>query len=78
MATLQNMEFQGDFELYSNICIVDEIRKGGEFTVCGLAIPDSTLETDGFRAVNKEYKGSIKECTCPNCRRIIAYYKNLK
>lgn len=78
MATLQNMEFQGDFELYSNICIVDEIRKGGEFTVCGLDIPDSTLETDGYRAVNKEYKGSIEECSCPNCKRIIAYYKNLK
>ena len=78
MATLQNMEFQGDFELYSNICIVDEIRKGGEFTVCGLATPDSTLEPYGFRAVNKEYEGSIEECSCPNCKRIIAYYKNLK
>ena len=78
MATLQNMEFQGDFEIFQNICVVDEIRKGGEFTVCGLAIPDSTLETDGFHAVGEGYKGSIDECSCPNCKRIIAYYKNLE
>ena len=78
MAKLQNMEIQGDCELYSNICIVDEIRKGGEFTICGLAITDSTLETDGFCAVSKEYNGNIEECSCQNCKRIIAYYKNLK
>ena len=78
MLTLQNMEFQVDFEKIQNICIVDEIRKGGEFTVCGLAIPDSTLEKDGFRAVGEGYKGSIDECSCPNCKMIIAYYKSLK
>lgn len=63
MATLQNMEFQGDFELYSNICIVDEIRKGGEFTVCGLAIRDN-IQTTGN---TKEHKNSYSNLFVKIC-----------
>ncbi len=57
---------------------VDEIKLGGEFTICGRAIPDSVLSIDGWEAVGVGFKGSIKKCECRSCLRIIEYYKRLK
>lgn len=57
---------------------VDEIELGGEFTICGRAIPDSILEIEGWEKVGPSFKGSIKKCECESCLRIIAYFKRLK
>lgn len=59
--------------------IVNEINLGGEFTVCGRAIPDADLKTNGWEPVDGgEYYGTINECNCRQCKAIIEYYKTLK
>lgn len=57
---------------------VDEIELGGEFTICGRAIPDSVLELEGWERVGASFEGSIKECDCKSCLRIIEYFKKLR
>lgn len=39
---------------------------------------DSRLDIEGFEAVGGEFKGSVKEVTCPNCRNRIQYIKQLR
>lgn len=79
MAALQNMMIMPDGgKSYAVTCIVNEIVHGGEFTLCGRAIPDSNLETHGFEAVGDEFKGPIRKCTCPDCNKVVNYYKHLK
>lgn len=60
------------------IHVVNEIELGGEYTVCGRAIPDSVISIEGWCAVGKEFKGSIKQCNCNDCIRIVSYFKSLK
>lgn len=57
---------------------VDEIELGGEFTICGRAIPDSCLKIEGWEKVGPSFTGRISDCECRSCRRIIAYFKHLK
>lgn len=57
---------------------VNKIELGGEFTVCGRAIPDARLSIEGWERIGPEFEGSIDECDCTSCRRIIEYYKRLK
>ena len=59
-------------------CLVDLSSRGGEFTLCGNAIPDSNLDYEEFTAIGEKYEGSIKEVTCPDCLRTIEYIKSLK
>lgn len=58
--------------------IVDEVTLGGEFTVCGRAIPQSNIDIDGWQSEGQEYIGTIRKVTCPNCLRILTYYKHLR
>lgn len=57
---------------------VNEINNGGEFTICGRAIPDSNLDAEGWTAVGESFVGKIKDCDCKDCLRIINYFKLLK
>lgn len=57
---------------------VDEIELGGEFTICGRAIPDSVLSIEGWEAVGTGFRGSIKKCECRHCLTVIEYYKRLR
>lgn len=57
---------------------VAEVTCGGEYTICGLAIPDSSLEFDGFERKGEEYRGRLGLCTCGYCLKIIRYYKDLR
>lgn len=57
---------------------VNEIEQGGEFTICGRAITDSVLGIEGWESVGSSYKGSLNECDCKSCRRIIEYFKRLR
>ena len=59
--------------------IVNEISNGGEYTVCGRAIPDADLDWNGWEPVKGgELQGSIKDCDCKDCKKIVHYFKTLK
>ena len=78
MALLQIMmhdsdEVQGEF-----IHVVDEVHLGAEYTACGLAIPDSRLNLEGYEHVGEPFRGSLKKCTCSACMKGINYYKSLR
>lgn len=73
---IQEVEF--DSSPVSVVHGVMEITCGGEFTICGRAIPDSVLEFEGWQREGDEYSGRIKDCECKECRRIIEYYKRLR
>lgn len=57
---------------------VNEIELGGEFTICGRAIPDSCLKIEGWEKVGSSFIGRLNRCECESCRKIIAYFKRLK
>lgn len=59
--------------------IVNEIELGGEYTVCGRAIPDADLRKVGWvPIVDGEFCGSMKDCNCKDCKKIVSYFKSLK
>lgn len=75
---LQKVRY-GDLEdNYDVICVIDHSVLGGEFTVCGNALPDSSIITFGFEAIGKSFSGTIKDVTCLNCKNRINYFKNFK
>ncbi len=57
---------------------VNEIELGGEYTICGRAIPDSDLAIEGWERVGPSFIGSIKKCECKNCIKTIRYFKSLR
>lgn len=57
--------------------VVDE-RLGREYTICGRAIPDSSLEYEGFERYGDDFRGSLKKCDCADCMRRINYIKHLR
>lgn len=77
-ATLQRMIFIEDGEEFEVVCLVNQCSRGGEFTMCGCAIPDSRLDKEEFEMVGLEYKGTIKDVTCGGCLKQIGYIKSLK
>lgn len=59
--------------------IVNEVDLGGEYTVCGRAIVDADLKLNGWEPVGGgEFQGTIKDCDCKDCKKIVAYFKSLK
>lgn len=59
--------------------IVNEITNGGEYTVCGRAIPDSNIHFNGWESVSHgEFYGTIKNCDCKDCKIVVSYFKHLK
>lgn len=59
--------------------IVNEICNGGEYTVCSIAIPDACLDLDGWEPIpDGEFQGTIKDCDCKDCKKIVKYFKTLK
>lgn len=43
-ASLQKMRYDKQGEIVQVVCLVDSVTKGGEYTLCGNAIPDSAME----------------------------------
>ena len=59
--------------------IVNEVTLGGEYTVCGRAIPDADFIINGWEAIEGgEFNGTIKDCDCKDCKKIVSYFKRLK
>ena len=80
MVTLQVMDhiIDGEGSVVQVVHVVDEIRMGGEFTMCGCAIPDSTLSQEGFEVVGSEFKGTVSQSTCSSCRDFVRYVQSMK
>lgn len=78
MALLQIMIHDSDEVQGEIIHVVDEVHSGAEYTACGLAIPDSILNFEGFEHVGEPFRGSLKKCTCSACLKTIYYYKSLR
>lgn len=57
---------------------VNEISLGGEYTICGRAIPDSDLKYEGWEQVGEPFIGNMSKCECKDCLKIIRYYKSLR
>lgn len=81
MAILQRMKHTADdicaVEDATIVHVVNTVTNGGEYTMCGRAIPDSSYDDEGFEAVGDEYVGSLCECSCSSCMKIIKYIKGL-
>lgn len=78
MAWLQNMVHNIDGHYENFVHVVDEAHNGGEYTACGIAISDSSLDYEGYKQNGEQFKGSIKKCTCSDCLKTIYYYKSLR
>lgn len=57
---------------------VNTITNGGEYTICGRAIPDANINFEGWEAIGEEFTGSIARCECKDCLRVIHYFKRLR
>ena len=57
---------------------VNTLTNGGEYTICGRAIPDANIEDEGWEAVGEEFTGSMAKCDCKDCLKIIRYFKSLR
>lgn len=78
MATLQRVKHLYDGQTLELVHVMDTLTKGGEFTVCGLAIPDATLDAEEWERIGEGFEAPFRKCTCVQCKRIIAYYKKIK
>lgn len=58
--------------------IVNNCQMGGEFTMCGCAIPDSLLSQEGFQQDGESYFGTVSQCTCQGCRDFVRYVQSMR
>lgn len=58
--------------------IVNNCQIGGEFTLCGCAIVDSTLKDEGFEQRGESYFGTVSQCTCQGCRKFVRYVQSMR
>lgn len=78
-APLQKMRYHFPYtDEVEHICLVNESGVGAEFTMCGNAIPDSNMDSEGFEAIGEQFEGNIKDITCPQCIEVIEFVKSLK
>ena len=77
-ASLQKMRYDKQGEIVQVVCLVDSVTKGGEYTLCGNAIPDSAMEYEGAERVDEGFCGSIRDVTCADCINKITYIRSLK
>jgi len=75
---LQKMKYKFNDIIHTYICAVDSIHHGGEYTLCGNAIPDTTMKNDDCQHIGEEFQGELKNITCPNCIRFINFIKNFE
>jgi hypothetical protein len=64
-------------EIEEVVCAVGDYH-GGEYTLCGNAIPDNTLENFDAEPVEEEFEGRLKDVTCGECLLHIIFVKSLK
>jgi hypothetical protein len=72
------MNYREDGEVFTVTCAVNIAQMGGEYTLCGNAIPDTRLDQEGCEAAGEAYQGKLKDVDCPNCLNFIKFVKRLK
>jgi hypothetical protein len=72
------MKYRFKGKILTLVCMVNAVQHGGEYTMCGYAIPDTTLEDNVCKHVGDAYMGKLKDVTCPNCLDFIKYIQRLK
>ena len=75
---LQKMIYERDGDIFTFFCAVNLYCNGGEYTICGNAIPDSTIESCDCEKTGDEFEGKLKDVTCPNCLNFINFIKGFK
>jgi len=77
---LQKMKYKNNDtkKIITLVCAVNLVDLGGEYTICGNAIPDTNLEDFGCEASGDSFEGKLKNVTCPNCNRHINFIKNME
>jgi len=61
------------------VCAVDLVTKGGEFTICGNnCINAGIADSDDWDIIGNHFNGTLKQVTCPNCKRFINFIKGFK
>ena len=65
-------------EINEVVCAINTIQMGGEYTLCGVAIPDTTLNNDDCYHVGDCYVGSKKDITCEACLAFINFIQGIK
>lgn len=76
---LQPMVHRDDYaEDYTIVHIINNCQQGGEFTLCGCAIPDSTLESEGFAQSGESHFGTVSQCTCQRCLDFVRYVQSMR
>jgi len=75
---LQKMKYKYDGRTFTLVCAINSVQMGGEYTLCGNAIPDTTMKIDDCEHIGDSYIGSLKNVTCPNCMNFINFIKSLK
>jgi len=72
------MKYEFDNVTHTLVCAVDPFNHFGEYTLCGNAIPDTTMKDDNCTHIGDLYEGKLNNVTCPNCMIRIDFYKNIK
>jgi hypothetical protein len=75
---LQKMNYKHDNKTRMYVCAVNSVQHGGEYTLCGNAIPDTTMEDDDCEHIGDSYRGGLKNVTCPNCMAFINFIKRME
>ena len=58
-------------------CMIQEIDGGAEFTVCGNAWTDSTMESEGLQYDDSTISNTSR-ITCKSCERILKWFKSVE
>jgi hypothetical protein len=56
----------------ATICGVDEIMQEGYVTLCGWQ-----LWNEGNFIIGDEFMGKYTKITCPNCKKVLAYFQQI-
>jgi len=75
---LQKMTYERDGDIFTFFCAVNLYCKGGEYTICGCAVPDAIIESCDCEKIGDEFEGKLKDVTCPNCLNLINFIKGFK
>ena len=69
---------EGDKRIRRRTCLVNPFDHGGEYTFCGDAWTDTTIDKNDVEAVvRKPFEGSCGQITCRRCKAIIRYAKEI-
>jgi len=67
---LQKMKYKHDGRTFTLVCAINSVQSGGEYTLCGNAIPDTTMKDNDCEHIGDSYRGSLKNVTCGTTKTV--------